>query len=258
MPPRAFLSLASLAFVAVGASAALAAPPLPPPASSPPPASPATPAAAPDAASAPAAAPAPATPAPAPDSISAPPPLAAPPPAPPGAAPPPWMWRPPPPAYGLYPGWRLEEDRPSKETDARTWYGWQSLIGVIPSHALFAFSTFDNDLEFLMVAGVLGHCLTSPIVHWAHGNVGRGFLSLGLNATLPLAGMALAFETGSTEMLIAAGLITIVGWPIVDTVALSYEEAPKSKDKSTSLIHSFGVVPMIDSDTKGLSLVGQF
>ncbi|MDI3291663.1 hypothetical protein QHF83_50600, partial [Polyangium sp. 15x6] len=236
------------------ASAALAAPP---PLPSPPPAPPAAPAAAPDAAPAPAAAP-PAAPAPAPDSVFAPPPLAAPPPAPPGAAPPPWMWRSPPPAYGLYPGWRLEEDRPTKETPDRTWYGWQSLIGVIPSHALFAFGTFDNDLEFLMVAGALGHCLTSPIVHWAHGNVGRGFLSLGLNATLPLAGMALAFESGSTEMLIAAGLITIVGWPIVDTVVLSYDEAPKSKDKSAGLIHSFGVVPMIDGEKKGLSLVGQF
>ncbi|MDI1484676.1 hypothetical protein [Polyangium sp. y55x31] len=258
MSPRVFLSLASLAFVALGGSGALAAPPLPPAPSSPPP-PPAATAAAPDAAPAPTPA-ADSTPAPAPDSAPAPPPLAAPPPAPPGAMPPPWMWRPPPQSNVLYPGWRLEEDLPPGETDKPKWYGWQSLIGIIPSHGLALLGSFDNDTQFLLVVGAMGHALTSPIVHWVHGNAGRGFLSLGLNVGLPLLSYGVAASFRSTEMLLAAGLISLVGWPIVDTVVLSYEDPPrsKSKDKSAGLIHSFGVVPMIDGDKKGLSLVGQF
>lgn len=226
MSPRLCLSLASAAFVALGASAARAAPPLPPPPPAPPPASAA----------------------PAADSA----PVAAPPPAP----RPTWMQRPPP--YGPYPGWRLEEEKRPDETGGPQWYGWQSLIGIIPSHAMAVLGTTDNDLYGLIVAGAIGHSLTSPIVHWAHGNVGRGFLSLGLNTGLPFLGLAVGLEARSTGLLVAMGFVTIVGWPIVDTVVLSYEDAPKSNDKNARLIDSFSVVPMIDGDKKGLSLVGQF
>ncbi|MDI1448588.1 hypothetical protein [Polyangium sp. 6x1] len=261
MPPRVFLPLAFASFVALGASAALAAPPVsPPPAPpattnvaplpSPPPAPPAAaPAAAPEAA--PEAAPAPA-PAPAP--------LVAPP-VPPGAQrPPPWAWRAPPPAYGPYPGWRLEEEAPkSSETNERTWYGWQSLLGIIPSHGLAVVGVLDHDLYGLIVVGALGHCFTSPIVHWVHGNTGRGFISLGMNAGLPILSSALINVASSADMFFGVALLAVVGWPIVDVAVLSYEDPPsKSKEKTAGFIDSFGVVPMIDREKKGLSLVGRF
>ena len=250
MSPRLPLSLASAAFVAFVPPAALAAPPPPPPPASaaPPPAAAADPA--------PPAAPAP-DPAAAP--TSAPPaPLAAPPPAPLGARPP-WMQRPPPPgAYGPYPGWRLEEAPQPGEAGERQWYGWQSLIGIIPSHGMSLLALYDLDLLPLVAVGMIGHSLSSPIVHWVHGNVGRGFLSLGLNIGLPAVSYGIAAEFRSEEMLVGLGLLSIVGWPIIDTVVLSYEDAPKAKDKSARLIDSFMVVPMIDGQKKGLSLVGQF
>ncbi|MRG91865.1 hypothetical protein [Polyangium spumosum] len=177
--------------------------------------------------------------------------------APPPAERPPWMRRPPQ-SPALYPGWRLEEAPRPGETAEPQWYGWQSLMGIIPSHGIALLGLTDNDLIPLIYLGAAGHALTSPIVHWAHGNVGTGFLSLGVNIGAPLLGGMIAFETRSTGLLFTMGFLTIVGWPVVDTLLLSYEDAPKSKDKSARLIDSFAVVPMLDGDRKGLSLVGQF
>ncbi|MDC0747153.1 hypothetical protein [Polyangium mundeleinium] len=247
MPPRVFLPLASAAFAALGATAARAAPPPPP-----------APSAAPASDSAPAAG---SVPAPAPPAT-----LGAPPPAPPWAQPS-WMQRPPPWAYGPYPGWRLEDEGKASASSTRQWYGAKTLLGLIPSDVVFTLGyvlTFSShsteDIGVVMVGlGAAGHCLTAPIVHWVHGNVGRGFLSLGLNVGLPVVSAMIADVSDARDMTIPLVLLSVVAWPVVDIAVLSYAESePEPKRKRTSAMPSFTVLPMIDRDKQGLSLAGQF
>ena len=175
------------------------------------------------------------------------------------------MQRPPPWAYGPYPGWRLEEDVKASETPTRQWYGGKTLLGLIPSDVVFflgymlAFSSRKTeDLGVGMVGlGVAGHCLAAPIVHWVHGNVGRGFLSLGLNMGLPFVGAAIADGLDMGDLTVPLVVLSVIAWPVVDIAVLSYEE-PAPKRKRTSAMPSFTVLPMVDRDRQGLSLVGQF
>jgi hypothetical protein len=220
---------------------------------------------------APASAPAPAA-APAAASELAPAPAPAPASAPTQAPPRPGMgpWMPPPkgqpygpypPYANPYPGWRLEPAS-DKNEGAKVWYGWQSLIGIIPSHLFIVAATL-TPLDALGYIGALGHCLTSPIVHWVHGNVGRGFLSLGLNTGLPAIGLYGLLESRSEGFAIALLSIGMIGWPVIDTALLSYEETDtdkKAKKKSEFAlgVQSLGVAPILDGDRKGLSLVGRF
>lgn len=272
-----------------------AAPPGPPPAPPPPPsASASAPAApSPDASTAP-------TPAPPPDASAAPTP-APPPPPPPGAtpegpvptgnaaqplppppaAPPgatpypqpyPYNGAPPPGGFALPPGqppppgWTFETG-PKKMT--RRWYGWQTLIGVLASDLLLVAGA-GTPVSYV---GGMGHMLTGPIVHWAHGHVGQGFISLGLNVGLPLGGALvgiLIYSGGSSsssgenwDVIIGAAMGTVLGAivaPVIDIAALSTEEVPAKEKKGAQLLlpTSIGVLPMMDKDRKGLSLVGRF
>ncbi len=191
-------------------------------------------------------------------------------PAPVSASPAPWMQgTPPPPAWGLYPGWRLEETEDARtrtsENGKRTWYGWQSLAALVPSHLVFAtgfvtaFATRNTELGVgMIILGMGGHVLASPITHWLHGNTGRGFLSLGLNVGLPVLGSVIADASDTGELTVPLALLSVIGWPVVDIVVLSYEDPPEPQRTSMLGIRSLGVVPMIDGYKKGLSLVGQF
>ena len=92
-----------------------------------------------------------------------------------------------------------------EEAPTSRWYGWQILAAVGVCDTVAAVSThiafngigadrgFDTRLEasgvWLVAAGV--RALSAPTVHFAHGNVGRGFGSLLLNLTVPAATGAL-------------------------------------------------------------------
>ncbi len=77
---------------------------------------------------------------------------------------------------------------------AEVWYGWQSLIGVLACDSLIAISVSVNAnssassgiVSTLGALGVAGRVFTPPIVHWAHGHVGKGSISLGINVGTPM------------------------------------------------------------------------
>jgi hypothetical protein len=69
------------------------------------------------------------------------------------------------------------EDEPL--TTKTTWYGWQTLIA--DGGTLAATIVTGHPLVF---AG--GYTLGAPIIHWAHGNVGTGFASLGIRIVAPV------------------------------------------------------------------------
>jgi len=146
----------------------------------------------------------------------------------------------------------------------KRWYGWQTLIGVIASD-LVAIVGQGSVVTYL---GVAGHVFTGPIVHWAHGHVGQGFASLGLNAGLPLAGGLIGVVAGSGDGLAALGygaigvLVGALAAPALDISLLSTEtvDAPIEPKKGARALlpSSVAVVPMVDQNRVGLSLVGQF
>jgi len=107
---------------------------------------------------------------------------------------------------------------------------------------------------YLEFAGLGTYVLAPPVVHWAHGNVGKGFGSLGLMLGAPLAGgltgLALA-ATSDDPWAGLAGLIygALAGGAIaviVDSAALAYDY-PEREDPTTARVQkpTFQLAPTI-------------
>lgn len=155
----------------------------------------------------------------------------------------------------------------------KQWYGWQSMIGVIGGDLLLTLGVLTalgstGVSGTLMVLGAGGHVLSGPIVHWSHGHVGKGFGSLGLTVGLPALGFLVgkgvesATQTDNRQVLYSFTFAAIgyFAGPIIDMAALSTEEVPASTVKGSRLLlpSSVAIVPMIDGNNRGLSIVGQF
>lgn len=73
---------------------------------------------------------------------------------------------------------------------ATTWYGWQTLTVDAASLLVttIGFATRgQNELSPVLVAtGLVGTVVGGPAVHWAHGRVGTGFMSLGVRVGAPV------------------------------------------------------------------------
>ncbi|WP_437926244.1 hypothetical protein WMF37_45650 [Sorangium sp. So ce291] len=225
---RDVLGIGCAAAAALAAGQASAMPPPPGPEAQ------ASPAPRPDAAS-PAAPPAASTPA-------TPPPPAAPPAG--AAAPPAGAWDAPPPGYPPPPpGWTWSPvpwqpeatagggEQPATQT---VWYGWQHLLVAVGSLILLPVGA-GAESEPLVMVGVGGFALGGPVTHWANGNVGKGFISLGLNAGGAfgggLIGLAIASSGdrdnhGWEELggFLVGGGLGLLAANIVDIAALEYEE----------------------------------
>jgi len=140
---------------------------------------------------------------------------------------------------------RVEEGRAELE---RRWYGWQTLLADTSCGGLVLLSiavtpqgqgVFSTDLGRVSMFGAAGvYALGAPVVHWAHGNTGTGFASLGLRLALPLAGGALGRASatckqdgmfgglmcgvGETAVGALVGMLAAV---VIDGVALAWEDA---------------------------------
>jgi hypothetical protein len=116
------------------------------------------------------------------------------------------------------------------------WYGWQIIITDSAGSLLSAIGALTPGGAGIAL-GVTGGAvafLGGPIVHWAHGHVGRGFASMfGLRLGLPVAGALLGAGLGAaagggraepiaTGAYIVGGLAALTG-VIVDIAALAYD-----------------------------------
>lgn len=157
-----------------------------------------------------------------------------------GAYPPPWGWAP----------------RPAPVT---TWYGWQTLIGVLAGDALTLIGGSFNNSPMIYI-GVGAHVFTGPIVHWAHGNAGKGFISLGLNLGIPTIGALSSVVLGYYGLILAG--IGYLAAPTLDMALLSTEtvDGPATAPKGARVLlpSSVGIMPMLDPNRRGLMLVGRF
>jgi len=184
------------------------------------------------------------------------------------------------PAPGWYSGTSAEEGY--RPPTASRWYGWQTLIGVIGSDAVFlvglGMDGRNHDLRLgTRAIGVIGHVMTAPIVHWSHGYAGRGFASLGMNVGGPLLGGLLGLGIGtavqkatdSSSDVAWGALVGLIGGAatgaiaatILDTTLLSTEPlSPEKADARRRGVFptSIALVPMLDIDRFGLSILGRF
>jgi hypothetical protein len=113
------------------------------------------------------------------------------------------------------------------------------------------------------VVFLAGYSLGGPTVHWAHGNVGTGFASLGLRVGLPLTGALLGAAAadcgsgGGGEFCglgeVAVGLLLGMGAAIaIDSAVLARE--PVEPEPSVGL-RSLRVSPVIAADGSRAALV---
>jgi hypothetical protein len=138
------------------------------------------------------------------------------------------------------------------------WYGWQTLSvdGAVLVAGLLPITTSDKSINTALVSGwYSAYSLGTPIVHWAHGHMGKGFASLGMRLVGPFAGailgagvgLAAGADFGATnghgdalyvstgDRLIQAGAILGIIAPMVIDAAFLAREPEKERSPSGGL-----------------------
>jgi hypothetical protein len=132
----------------------------------------------------------------------------------------------------------------------RRWYGWQTLlVDAIPTIGLLAMassrrSSGDELLGPITATFILG----GPIVHAAHGHIGKAVLSLGVRSAGPLLiGIAASgTHNGSDNQWVALGVLGVLAIPaaiIIDASAIAREDVPRS---DASLLRRVAAAPWVD------------
>jgi hypothetical protein len=125
----------------------------------------------------------------------------------------------------------------AEPAERRVWYGWQTLLVDAASFALpLGAAAASVDGGQAGNAFALGYMLGGPVVHFAHGNVGRGFGSLGLRVGVPLAGAvagaAVTSRSGCDYCAfggaIVGGIAVIGGAIALDASLLAYDREPRT------------------------------
>ena len=156
----------------------------------------------------------------------------------------------------------------------KVWYGYQPLIADAISISLFlggAASTTDG----VTTAGYLGFILGTPIIHMAHGNIGKGFGSLGLRVGVPLtaaaigaiSGLIIASRSGDRDEAAGTGAIIgasigVAGCVVIDAAGFAYtKELVEERAVTTARPRpTFTLAPSVDvrKDRAAIGIVGQF
>lgn len=165
-----------------------------------------------------------------------------------------------------------EQDVASRQREV--WYGWQTLLVdgaalgfTIGVAAVGSETTWAGPVA--LVGGTTLYALGGPTVHFAHGNIGKGFLSFGLRVGLPALGMlsGILLEQPSCSGSWGCGLIGgVVGLGIggitaivIDASVVAYDEVPsRPHTRSSAAPGTLMVRPSVSQDHAGLSLHGLF
>lgn len=135
------------------------------------------------------------------------------------------------------------------------WYGWQVLLCDLAAEGFGVAAVLSRSAILLVPSGAL-HALGGPIVHWSHGNAGRGFASLGLRLGLPLVGALIgaAANNGSSAPAIVGGAAGSVVSIALDIAWLARE--PRSPALSAS--RTPGVFASVTQQGAALGVAGSF
>lgn len=160
------------------------------------------------------------------------------------------------------------------EPSRKRWYGWQTLTVFGGSTLLMAASVAIDSMRLegdVALGGFgmafSGYALGGPIVHWAHGNVGKGFASLGMNVAGIMSGFASGLyavggHDGNVTLGFAlGGSIGSLVATILDTTLLTYDQrGPAREDASARQRQPMALVPTLDirKDRASLGFIGAF
>ncbi len=144
------------------------------------------------------------------------------------------------------------------------WYGKDLglVLGAMDVGTALLLASGQKDIQVFGFANfAVAHVFMGPIFHWAYGYTARGFGALSLNVVLPILGGYVGTGSGSSEGLIALTAIGFLGAQAIDVFALaqgtqriSHMDPPRSAWRPASL----GILPWMDQQRTGLSIVGQF
>jgi hypothetical protein len=133
----------------------------------------------------------------------------------------------------------------------RRWYGWQTLIVDGISIGATAIG-LGIDNPPLYVTGGLASFLGPAITHWAHGNIGYGFLSMGMRMA---GGLIAMFSKGSAFLYVGAAVE--VGAVVLDAAVFGFDDvvpaSTRSGYRSSAPVWSLGARPVQGGLTLGLA-----
>lgn len=144
---------------------------------------------------------------------------------------------------------------------ASQWYGWQILVS---DAAVFSFAGLTRNAS--VAYGWIGG---GTVVHFGHGNIGRGVASAALRTGLPLLGAFVGSASASGcrgdwcgfgEVLVG-GAIGMVSAELIDVAVLARDRAPApAAVLAKQYRHGVEVSPVVRAGRSGfgLDLVGRF
>jgi hypothetical protein len=179
----------------------------------------------------------------------------------------------------------LTPARPYNVRYEKVWYGWQGLISDAIAFTLTLSGGFSHT-GGVLATGIIAFGLGTPIIHMAHGEVGRGFGSMGIRVLLPLLGAAIgaiaglaasgnsrgnnlsnAGDAAGTGAIVGA-LLGGAGCAIIDAFALGYKSEKVEQPVGSRLTlpssgrsaSSLTVIPTFDvrGDRASLGIGGTF
>jgi hypothetical protein len=178
-----------------------------------------------------------------------PPPTANPPPPAPVAPAPPPIVNP----YTPYAPYGYEARRPRRE-----WYGWQTLLvdGAALAMVYAAADQHTHDAPTLAYVALGTNVLGPPVVHWAHGNVGRGLGSLLIRGgSWALVFAAIAGNGSDNASVGLFGVLGILAAPAIDAAVLAYED-PKPSVSTPPF--ALAAAPWVTKTSSGLAMSATF
>jgi hypothetical protein len=149
------------------------------------------------------------------------------------------------------------------------WYGYQTLLlDVVPLVAMPVgiVSTVheakgdNNPIVGVTVVGLgaTSYLFGAPIVHWAHGRVAIGFLSLGIRILAPIAGLGLgavgseiATNSKNQDGIPVGAAVGALAAMIFDGAVLGWEKVP---DQAGAKAPAVGFVPAVVVTKQAFSL----
>lgn len=168
---------------------------------------------------------------------------------------------PPPAAIPLAPPSMVAPRDPAPPAASSQWYGWQILLG---DAAVFSVAGLTQNPG--IAYGWVG---SGAIVHFGHGNVGRGLASAALRAGLPIVGLFAGAASASgckgdwcgLGAAVGGGLLGMASAELIDVAVLANESVP-TRATVRAAQHSRGVEvsPVVRAGRSGvgLDLVGRF
>jgi hypothetical protein len=139
-----------------------------------------------------------------------------------------------------------DDDDPVEASGPRRWFGWQVLLADLPAYALLAAShpfreegqgVWLRDHAAILGGSLVAYSVAAPIVHFAHGQLGRGFGSLGLHLGMATAGVLSTAPACNMEAVGCANgnpilFAWLAGATLIDAAALSWKRTPAPKRES--------------------------